>query len=388
MYGYVYKTTNLLNDKIYVGQKKSDVFLHEEYLGSGKILQAALLKYGRENFTVELLEECSTPEELNKREIYWIDKLDSTNSSIGYNISPGGTGGNVTRNFSAERRSNWISKVIKNRGPRVAVNNGVVSKYIRPEQFEEYINDGWSRGLLVTPKRIEGRKKCSISMQNKVYYTNGVSNTLIDSTDVDGIEKLTTKGYYKGFTVSKIQKESIKRKIEFYQSKRDAYMSEWWSNTHYCEVCGKVITSYIGTGRFCSRSCASTHPHTEETKNKLRELNLSGVCGRRGFTMSEEERIKHSNSALLYYSTHKTCWINNGTIDKRVPIEQLSQFVDSGWVRGRVPGRQVAWNKGLTVDDPRVLKNRQTRDKTMLERYGTLDGYKASKIRKDRGLRD
>ena len=38
MYGYIYKTTNLVNGKIYIGQKKSDVFLGDKYLGSGKKL--------------------------------------------------------------------------------------------------------------------------------------------------------------------------------------------------------------------------------------------------------------------------------------------------------------------------------------------------------------
>lgn len=110
-------------------------------------------------------------------------------------------------------------------------------------------------------------------------------------------------------------------------------------------------------------------------------MNLLGVCGRKGISMSEEERKKHSESMLLYYSTHKKCWINNGLIDKRVPVEQLSNFIEDGWISGRVRGRQVAWNKGLTTSDERVIRNRQARDKTMLERYGTLDGHKANKIR-------
>lgn len=38
MYGYIYKTTNLINGKIYIGQKKSEKFLGINYLGSGKRL--------------------------------------------------------------------------------------------------------------------------------------------------------------------------------------------------------------------------------------------------------------------------------------------------------------------------------------------------------------
>lgn len=90
MYGYIYKTTNILNGKIYIGQKKSDKFLHEEYLGSGKILLQSIRKNGKDKFTVELLEECNSAEELNDREKYWIKEHNSTNPDIGYNMSSGG----------------------------------------------------------------------------------------------------------------------------------------------------------------------------------------------------------------------------------------------------------------------------------------------------------
>ena len=81
----IYKTTNLLNGKSYVGQQSTN---DEMYLGSGKILKLAIKKYGVENFKKEIIEECLTREELNKREIYWIKKLNPV-----YNIHEGGYGG-------------------------------------------------------------------------------------------------------------------------------------------------------------------------------------------------------------------------------------------------------------------------------------------------------
>jgi group I intron endonuclease len=81
----IYKTTNLINGKSYVGQQSTDI---KTYLGSGKILEFAIKKYGVENFKKEIIEECLTREELNKREIYWIKKLNPV-----YNIHEGGYGG-------------------------------------------------------------------------------------------------------------------------------------------------------------------------------------------------------------------------------------------------------------------------------------------------------
>ena len=95
MYGYIYKVTNKLNNKIYVGKKKSEIFLGEAYLGSGVIIKQSIKKNGKENFMVTLLEECDTKEYLNQREKWWIEYLNATDPNVGYNIAPGGDGGVV-----------------------------------------------------------------------------------------------------------------------------------------------------------------------------------------------------------------------------------------------------------------------------------------------------
>ena len=99
IYGYIYKTINLINYKIYIGQKKARKFLGNSYLGSGKTLKKAINKYGKENFKVELLELITDPAIMDSREIYWISYYQATNKEIGYNIS---TGGNVNRTMLGE----------------------------------------------------------------------------------------------------------------------------------------------------------------------------------------------------------------------------------------------------------------------------------------------
>jgi group I intron endonuclease len=89
----IYKTTNLVNNKFYVGKdEKND----SKYLGSGKVLKLALSKYGEENFKKEILEECSNRKELNEKEKYWITVLSAT--TLGYNLAEGGTGGKTKLN--------------------------------------------------------------------------------------------------------------------------------------------------------------------------------------------------------------------------------------------------------------------------------------------------
>jgi len=89
LYGYmvVYKTTNLINGKIYVGQDSKN---NPEYLGSGTIIKRAIKKYGKENFKKDILEICMTKDELDDKEKYWIKELKTIEN--GYNISGGGDG--------------------------------------------------------------------------------------------------------------------------------------------------------------------------------------------------------------------------------------------------------------------------------------------------------
>ena len=61
-------------------------------------------------------------------------------------------------------------------------------------------------------------------------------------------------------------------------------LSQWIAEEHKCEHCGKVMTEKFGPGRFCSKACANSRVHSEETKEKIRATerakskNLQKVC--------------------------------------------------------------------------------------------------------------
>lgn len=83
---YIYKTTNLINGKNYIGQHKGKP--NDSYLGSGTVLNKAIKKYGRENFKKEILEIVSE-ENVNQKEIFYIEEFKSKGEAQ-YNISGGG----------------------------------------------------------------------------------------------------------------------------------------------------------------------------------------------------------------------------------------------------------------------------------------------------------
>lgn len=92
--GYIYKITNNINGKVYIGQTTRTIKIrfneHKDSAEKGYhySLYCAMRKYGIENFSVEEIEQCST-EELDDREQYWISFYDSYHN--GYNMTLGGS---------------------------------------------------------------------------------------------------------------------------------------------------------------------------------------------------------------------------------------------------------------------------------------------------------
>lgn len=94
----VYKITNKINNKIYIGitnQGAGVRYLHHLYEArSGSLfpIHNAIRKYGKDNFTLEIIELCEDSDTLKEREKYWIAFYNSTDRSIGYNMTEGGDG--------------------------------------------------------------------------------------------------------------------------------------------------------------------------------------------------------------------------------------------------------------------------------------------------------
>jgi group I intron endonuclease len=91
---YIYKITNTINNRWYIGKTNGR---DPNYMGSGKILKQAYAKYGQENFVKEVLEICSSEEELNLREQHWISTTNATSDPMSYNLAKGGAGGDLSK---------------------------------------------------------------------------------------------------------------------------------------------------------------------------------------------------------------------------------------------------------------------------------------------------
>jgi hypothetical protein len=87
---YIYKITNTINNKYYIGAHKT-INENDNYFGSGKLLKRSIKKHGIENFIKEIVEYCNSESEMFERELEIINCVISDDLCM--NISYGGHGG-------------------------------------------------------------------------------------------------------------------------------------------------------------------------------------------------------------------------------------------------------------------------------------------------------
>lgn len=101
----IYKTTCLINEKFYIGQHET-YDIHDSYLGSGLLLTSAIRKYGKNNFTKEVLYIFNNKNDMNLKEAEIINS-DLLKDPLCYNLALGGQGGNLGEEAAQKIKLKW-----------------------------------------------------------------------------------------------------------------------------------------------------------------------------------------------------------------------------------------------------------------------------------------
>ena len=117
---YIYKITNKVNGKVYIGQSIRPIeqrFQRHINDAVNNILDThfarAIRKYGKENFYIELVETCDNQTELNLKEQYWIRKYDSINNGYNETDATSKCGGNTYMSKTESEMKEISEKISK-----------------------------------------------------------------------------------------------------------------------------------------------------------------------------------------------------------------------------------------------------------------------------------
>jgi group I intron endonuclease len=160
--GIIYKITNLITGKVYIGQTKHSIEKRfKEHIRTSfsddrphGYIHKSIRKYGIENFSVEQIDSAKTHDELNEKERYWITQEDSL-SPNGYNLVSGGKGKGMSEETRERIRSANLGKKLSEK-TRQALLKATTGR-IQSEETKRKIGDG-NRGKYVSE---ETRKKLS-----------------------------------------------------------------------------------------------------------------------------------------------------------------------------------------------------------------------------------
>lgn len=154
MFYYLYKITNLINNRFYIGVHKTKN-IDDGYMGSGKIIKQSIEKYGIENFQKEILEYFPDSKTMLKREKEIVTEEFLSRSDV-YNLREGGNGG--------------FDFINKNK-----LNNSLESLISKSKKMKQHwlTRDGSGENNPFHNKKHSQETKKHISEKRKEFFENG-----------------------------------------------------------------------------------------------------------------------------------------------------------------------------------------------------------------------
>jgi len=194
MFYYIYQITNLVNNKIYVGVHKTHN-MDDGYMGSGKVIKAAIKKYGLDNFKKDILETFDNSVDMYARETDIVSEEFLSRKDV-YNLREGGTGG---FDWITKNKLNNYSDPVRAKDGRKLANVALEQKY--GENWHQIIS---TRGRAVGTVKFREKFDSNSDFATLVRKQANKASTLALSDSAKVKRKLTLKkiGHQQGKTNS------------------------------------------------------------------------------------------------------------------------------------------------------------------------------------------
>lgn len=262
LYYTVYKTTCLVNNKIYIGKHQTKN-LNDGYLGSGKSLLHSVNKYGKENFKVERI-LLNNEDEMNELEAFVVDE-EFVSRKDTYNITLGGYGGFYYINSSGIDKFKGKNHSEKTKQKLALASRGKKHSYETRQKILKNSN----------PQCPMRREKISQSLK-KMYSTKN----------------------YKGKKLSKEHREKISKSLTNNKNKKKSYNIEDMNLiTLWHPIKNPNLNPFNLT---CNRNtkvwwlCENNHSYEKTIRAQIK-CNRCPICKSLGF--------KHPNIAKLWHKS-------------------------------------------------------------------------------------
>ncbi len=313
---YIYKTTNLINNKIYIGLHKSENIEKDNYIGSGTAFLKALEKYGRHNFKREILYEVNTLNEASDLESKIVNE-EFVRDENNYNLKTGGIAGWMLEphNIGKIAITSPISKKIYYieehdlqsfldkgyvRGQwhdgRNCIHKDGIIKYVTNTDLSESLDNGWERWN---------------TTKDKVCMTHIDELTLI-YVNAEEVQYYEKKGYKLGNLLSGVNKNTIYitkncENKRIYPNDLEKYKEEGWIPGRY------------------QRKINIKRMYNPET-GELRNINKEDV---------DMFLLNGWKFGVNYTSANKnSIYITKDKKNKRISIKDLDVYLLDGWKKG------------------------------------------------------
>lgn len=288
---YVYKITNKINQKVYIGKSNNPevrwkihlyTVNHSEKKHGFSYIHAAIRKYGIENFIFEIIGDYSSEEDALSAEIKYIKEHNSRDREIGYNLTNGGEGqaGRIQSKEEREKRS-AVMIARNNRG----TNNKNYGKKLS-EEHKKKISEG-NAGKILSQ---ETRLNISISKMGKA---NGMYGK---------IESLESRKK-RGKKISKTKKESKSQpiiiSIETKERLKKATLEK--ASQKLTDEQKDLIINYYNSEKYIKRTLASIFNVEEKTiQYVIRYWEQIKINKAKKLTTNQKESIINLYNKSLY----------------------------------------------------------------------------------------
>jgi len=292
----IYKATNIINNKLYIGKTIYTMDIrkkkHLSSVNTKKKLNYhfynAIRKYGKENFKWEVIDVANTEQELNEKEKYWIKELNAV-SPNGYNLTSGGDGCSGYKHTEESKKkislnNYWLGKEGVNKGKKFS------------DEHKKKLSDlhkGKPNNIVYTQELINTLRQQKLGNKNPMYgkipisakkvidmNTKEIYNSLHDAGKITGVNWTNIGDVCRGNRISaggrdwnyidingNIDEKILKRKIR-HKKIYKAKMTEK----------GKILSSYVIKKQVINLNTLVIYPSIADAERLCNCSNISLVC--------------------------------------------------------------------------------------------------------------